>query len=301
VRDVPRDNPTFRNAVELARRQWGVLSVAQLRELGAAEGAAREWLRAGRLIRLHRGVYAVGHDALRREGRWLAAVLACGEGAALSFRSAATALGLRSWSPTLIDVSVTRPLRRHPGLRLHRPRCLDGDVFAHRGVPTTTATRTVIDLAPTLSLAALESLAAEAEHRGLLDHARLASARSRKLAAIFGTGRTPARTRSRDEGRFLDAIRAAGLPEPESNVWLTHGGGEEWQPDHLFRRERVIVEIDDDRHRTRHAFELDRLKDATRQADGYATLRFTGRQIREDLPKAVALLAATLTARRSVG
>ncbi|MFL5847189.1 MAG: type IV toxin-antitoxin system AbiEi family antitoxin domain-containing protein [Solirubrobacteraceae bacterium] len=301
MRDVPRDSPTFRSAVELARTQWGVISVAQLRAMGAADGAAREWLRAGRLIRLHRGVYAVGHDALRREGRWFAAVLACGAGAALSYATAATHLGLRGWAPALIDVSVAAQRRSQPGIHVHRPRSLDGDVAIVGGIPTTTATRTIIDLAGTLSLAALESLAAEAEHRGLIDHARLSQARSRKLRTIFAGDTPPARTRSRDETRFLAAIRAAGLPEPESNVWLTHGAGEEWQPDHLFRQERVIVEIDDDRHRTRRAFELDRAKDATRQADGYATLRFTRRQLRKDPARAVSLVAATLSARRSVG
>lgn len=269
--------------------------------MGAAEGAAREWLRAGRLVRLHRGVYSVGHDALRREGWWMAAVLACGAGAALSHGAAMAHLGLRSWSPSLIEVTVPGQRRRQAGIRVHRTRSLKGDVRIVAGIPTTTVTRTVIDLAKVLPLGALESLAAEAEHRGLLDHARLSQARSRKLQTIFGGERAPARTRSPDETRFLAAIRAAGLPEPESNVWLTHGGGEEWQPDHLFRRERVIVEIDDDRHRTRHAFELDRAKDATRQADGYATLRFTRRQLREDPGRAASLVAATLTARRSVG
>ena len=75
---------------------------------------------------------------------------------------------------------------------------------------------------------------------------------------------------------------------------MTHGGGEEWQADMFFRRERVIVEIDDDRHKTAVAFERDREKDAVRQAHGYATLRFTRRQIREDLPGRVALIAKAL-------
>src|SRR5262249_10662953 len=144
----------------------------------------------------------------------------------------------------------------------------------------TTPTRTVIDMARDLSLDRLETLVASAERRGLLDHDRLATARSSKLATILGRGAKL--TRSRDEALLLVALRAAVLPEPEMNAWVTHGGGEEWQADVLFRGQRVIVEIDDDGHRTRHAFELDRRKDAVRQADGYRTLRFTRRQIRED-------------------
>jgi hypothetical protein len=269
-----------------------VITIWQLLELGVGRSSVRDWTRSGRLTRLHRGVYAVGHDALRIEGRWLAAVLAFGERAALSHAGAAESLELRSSAAVLVSVPGARA--GQPGIRLHRPRSLDGDVIVHRGIRTTSPTRTLIDLARVLPLAQLERVAAQAEHRGMIDHARLRRARSRKLTTIFGGGAARPRTRSRDEARVLRAIAAAGLPVPEGNEWLTHGGGERWQPDFLFRRERVIVEIDDDRHRTRHAFELDRLKDAVRQADGYRTLRFTKRQIAEDLPTVISALARTL-------
>jgi hypothetical protein len=74
---------------ELARRQWGVVTRAQLAELGVRDRGMADWVRSGRLQRLYRGIYAVGHDRLRLEGRWLAAVLACGPGAVLSHRDAA--------------------------------------------------------------------------------------------------------------------------------------------------------------------------------------------------------------------
>lgn len=262
--------------------------------LGVASSTIDDWVRAGRLTRLYRAVFALGHDVLRAEGRWLAAVLACGDGAAMSHGAAASALDLRPSSAVVVDVSCTRSLCRQPGLRVHRPRSLAGDVIEHLGIPMTSATRTVIDLAPSLALPALERLVANAEHRGLLDHARLAGARSRKLRAILGGG-TPARTRSRHEDRLLAAVAAAGLPKPAANVWLTHGGGEEWEADFLWRRQRVIVEVDDDSHRTRQAFELDRHKDAVRQADGYRTVRFTKRQLREDPARVTALLASLLS------
>lgn len=266
----------------------------QLRALGWGEGKIAHALRTGRLIRLHRGVYAVGHDQLRVEGRWLAAVLACGHGAALSYVSAAANLDLRAGAARVVHVSVPASRRGQRGIAVHRPRSLEGDVALHRGIRTTTATRTLIDLAAVLPLGDLERVAARAEARGLLDHDRLARARSRKLRTILGAPRGPQNTRSRDEEAFLAAVRAARLPEPEMNVWLTHGGGEEWQADALFRRERVIVEIDDDSHRTRRAFEDDRRRDAVRQADGYRTLRFTRRRLREDMPGAIALVAALI-------
>ncbi|MEJ7785831.1 MAG: type IV toxin-antitoxin system AbiEi family antitoxin domain-containing protein [Solirubrobacteraceae bacterium] len=278
----------------MARRQSGVVTIWQLYELGVGRSSVRDWMRGGRLVRLHRGVYAVGHAALREEGRWLAAVLACGPGAALSHASALDCLDLRGSSATIVDVSVVSSRTSQPGIRIHRPRSLEGDVILCRGILTTSPTRTVIDIARVWPLARFERVAAEAEHRGLLDHARIARARSRALRTIFGGPVAPRRTRSRDEERVLRAIAAAGLPAPESNVWVTHGGGEEWQPDLLFRAERVVVEIDDDRHRTRHAFELDRRKDAVRQADGYRTLRFTRRQIAEDLPNVIVTLSRML-------
>lgn len=272
-----------------------MITLAQLRELGWSEGRVRHALAVGRLIRLYRAVYAVGHDRLLKQGRLLAAVLAYGPHGGLSHAAAADHLDLRASSAVLVDIVVPSSRRRQRGIRLHCPRDLEpGDIIEHEGIRTTSPTRTVIDFARAFPLAVVESVAAEALHRDLLDGDRLDRARSGKLRTLFGDGRLPQRIRSKDERRFRDAVRAAGLPEPETNVWMTHGGGEEWQADVLFRRERVIVEIDDDRHKTAVAFERDRDKDAVRQADGYTTLRFTKRQLREDLPARVQLLANVL-------
>lgn len=274
---------------DIAERQWGVVTLNQLREAGLGDGAVKARTAAGALIRLHRGVYAVGHSRLLPQGRRLAAVLACGSGAALSHAAAADHLDLRGSAARILDVSVPANRRSHRGVRVHRTSFEPGDVVEHEGIRTTSPTRTIIDMARRLPMGQLENLVANAQLRGLLDDRRLEGVRSRRLDAILGRGAQP--IRSKHERRLLDAVRAAGLPEPEMNVWMTHGGGEEWQADMLFRRERVIVEIDDDSHKTHKAFELDRNKDAVRQAHGFATPRFTRRQIREDLAGVIALLS----------
>ena len=260
-----KSSPAWPAAVELAARQWGVVALRQVLALGASRGAIAHWAQSGRLLRLHRGVYAVGHAQLRPQGHWLAAVLACGDGAALALRCAAALWGFH-WIPSgRIDVLVPRGRQGPSTVRTFRPRVTD--ITIHQGISVTTPMRTLRDLKRVLSLDALENTAARAATCGVVT--------DEEAAAIVG--HRAQLTRTQQERRFLRAVRAAGVVEPEMNVWLTHGGGEKWQADALFRRERVIVELDGASHRSARAFELDRLKDAVRQADGYATVRLTDR------------------------
>jgi hypothetical protein len=92
---------------ELATKQHGVVSVRQLAALGLDKTAVWRWIRAGQLHRIDRGVYAVGHTRLSREGRWMAAVLRCGAGALLSHRSAA-ALWVGHFVPPRRSASTSR-------------------------------------------------------------------------------------------------------------------------------------------------------------------------------------------------
>jgi predicted transcriptional regulator of viral defense system len=157
---------------ELARRQWGVITRAQLVELGMGTRGISDWVRTGRLHRLYRGVYAVGHDRLRLEGRWLAAVLACGPGAVLSHRDAAALWELRQSNSALIDVTV--PSRngriRRPGIRVHRSgRLRAEEVTVRHGIPVTTVARTLLDLADVLGEQALRRAVTEAEYTNRFD------------------------------------------------------------------------------------------------------------------------------------
>lgn len=165
----------------LAEAQWGVVSRAQLVEAGITAGTLDRWVKTGRLRRVHRGVYAVGHSVLTLEGRWMAAVLACGPGAVLSHRSAAHLCGMRRTSPDRIDVTTPRRGGRTSprGVQLHRTRYLPPqDTAICRDIPTTTPERTLTDLADILTPRELERAADRAENQHL--HAPITARNGRR-------------------------------------------------------------------------------------------------------------------------
>jgi hypothetical protein len=222
------------------------------------------------MFRVHRGVYAFGRRDLTREGRWLAAVLACGDGAVLSHRSAAAlwGIGVREGKA----VAVTAPRSRHgsPGIELHRTRVLPADdVTNRRGVPTTTLPRTLADLADVLTEPELARAIHQAEvthslaARSLHEVARRAQGRRGvgRLRRAIGDNRDC--TRSELERRFLRLCDRHGLPRPETNVEVAG-----LEVDFLWREERLVVELDGWRfHRTRLAFEQEsRPRPATRSS-----------------------------------
>ena len=140
--------------------------------LGFGAHGIAEWVRTGRLVRVHQGVYAYGHDRLRIEGRWLAAVMACGHGAVLSHRDAAQLWELRQSSSAVIDVTVpSRAGRiRRRGVRVHRSgRLAPDEVTTRSGIPVTTVARTLLDLADVLDSQALRRAVTEAEYTGRFD------------------------------------------------------------------------------------------------------------------------------------
>jgi predicted transcriptional regulator of viral defense system len=143
----------------LAKRQHGVVSLGQLLDLGLSLKGIAERVRTGRLHRIHRGVYAVSPARLRTEGYWLAAVLACGPGAVLSHRSAASLWELRAAAAPAIDVTVPSRSgrKRRRGIRVHRSSRLTAEeVMTREGIPVTTVARTLLDLADVLPSQALK-------------------------------------------------------------------------------------------------------------------------------------------------
>jgi predicted transcriptional regulator of viral defense system len=285
---MERENaqPRLVRLAEAARRQWGVVTREQLIEAGLRERGIADWVRSGRIRRLHRGVYAYGHDRLRREGYWLAAVLACGPGARLSHRSGAALWEMRAGGVNVIDVTVpSRAGRiRREGIRIHRSgRLSPGEVTEKDGIPVTTVARTLLDLADVLDLQALRRAITEAEYRHLYDHTALIAVvesnpgrRTKKLMTAAMEGRMH-RTRSPLEDRFIRFQERYGVEEPECNVYV-----EGYEVDFLWRRVGLAVELDGlDAHATRAAVKRDRRKDRVLWRVGVRVLRLTGEALEE--------------------
>jgi Protein of unknown function (DUF559) len=239
-------------------------------------------------------VYAVGHARLCREGRRLAAVLACGDGAVLSHVSAAAHWDLLATSAVLIDVTAPRGRHGGPGIRLHRSRSLDArDTTSHQGIPVTTVPRTLLDLAASIKPERLERALAQAERLRVYDHraieeviARCAGHHGTRALTDATAHHDPKWTRTDLEAWFLAIVREAGLPEPMVNSSLAAPNHPRLDPDFCWPNHRVIVETDGwETHRTRAAFQRDRARDAALTADGWRVIRLAGNEPRETVQR----------------
>jgi very-short-patch-repair endonuclease len=227
----------------------------------------------------------------------MAAVLACGRGAALSHRSAAVLWRLPVREGRAVDVVAAGPRAQTAGMRVHRSRSLaPSEVTVMKGIPVTTLPRTLADLADVLTERELSRAVHEAEvlHRisqRALDRAA-ESARGRRgcgrLRRTVGGERDV--TRSALERRFLSLCRRHGLPRPEVNVEIAG-----LECDFAWREQRLAVETDGwAYHHTRRAFERDRERDQLLTRAGFQPLRFTYRQVVEDAEGVAATIRAAL-------
>lgn len=270
---------------QLADEQHGVVARRQLLELGLERRSIEHRIARGRLHRVYRGVYAVGRPDLTQQGRWMAAVLACGRGAALSFESAAALWGLRPARPGPIEIVVpVSSGRRRPPLVVHRrPRMSSKDVTVRDDIPVTSLVRTFIDIARRLEPAQLERAVNEADRLDLIDpEALLVSLEDH--TAQRGTGplrellgrHTFRLTDSELERRFLPLVETAGLPMPVTGKRLNG-----FKVDFYWPHLGLVVETDGLRyHRTPAQQARDKLRDQTHTAAGLTTLRFTHEQVR---------------------
>lgn len=269
----------------IAAQQHGAITTRQLNSAGLGRMGISERARNGRLHRLHRGVYAVGHRAPSLHQRWMAGVLACGEGAVLSHHSAAALWDLLRPidGPVHVSVPTTSGRLSRRGIRIHRcPSLRDppssppsnrqggrrgGRITTRRqGIPVTTIQRTIDDLEGTVA-------------PYLVRRAR----RQAELMRVRLRGAEGTRMRSDLEEDFLALFLANGFPHPETNVKL-----DRHEVDFLWRSRRVVVEADTFLyHRGSVSFESDYARDLDLRSRGYTVLRFTDRQL-EGEPERVA-------------
>jgi hypothetical protein len=238
----------------------------------------------------------------------MAAVLACGQSALLSHRSAAALLGLRKEGWAKIDVTVPhRSHRRHAGIAVHRSTTLaSADATEVDRIRTTSAARTLFDLAEVLPRRPVERAFDQADYMQLLDlraiqdqlkrnPARHGAKIVRSILEEHYIGSTL--TRSEIEEAMLELSRALGLPRPEVNAWLDlHDGGLMIQPDFMWRAQRLIVEVDSKYHRTAQRYEADRRRDQRAMVAGWRVIRTTERQIKNRPQELHATIARLLRA-----
>jgi hypothetical protein len=287
-----------RQAWALARRQHGVLTRSDLLGLGFSPEAIKHRLGTRRLHPVMRGVYAVRWPQLTREGRWMAAVLACGEGAALSHRSAGALWGIVSEHHGRVDVTIRRrsDLRR-TGVRVHGRPGLSPAEFGERvNIPLTRPVQTLIDLATELPTRQLERAVNEADKRDLIDPEELRVA----LDLRPGQRGVPVLCRLLDrytfrlsdaqlEVLFRPIAAAAGLPVDLTKVWVNG-----FEVDFFWPDLKLVVETDGFRyHRTAATQTKDAVRDQTHTASGLTPLRFSHWQIKYDPAHVRRILAAT--------
>jgi very-short-patch-repair endonuclease len=277
-------------AAELADRQEGMVAVWQLLAAGYSRSAVSRRVRWQEFVRIHTGVFFVGHGPIRFEGRCMAAALACGPDAVISHHAAAALYDLRPAPQAAIDVTAPKNhCREH--IRCHVSKLAQHERTRIGSIPVTTVERAYLDYAeqatPRQLIAALEA----GERRNILDFRRLQfvidSAVGRRglkplRAAIADMSDDLQWTQSDLEDRFLELVIAAGLPRPQANR-LEDGR----TVDFIWRAQRLIVEVDSfGFHKSRWRFEDDRIRDTKLQKLGWRVIRVTDRRLANE-PDAV--------------
>lgn len=271
----------------LSACQHGVVTHEQLVTHGLGPEGIRHRCAIGRLHRIYRGVYAVGRPQLSREGRWLAATLACGPSSALSHASAAALWGIRTPRAALpIEISAPRRTdRRQPGVRFHRVVMSAADLTCRDGVPVVSPARTLLNQAATSSRGRLEADINAADIHGLITPGAL----RRSLDGFRGQpGVTALRglldqhtftlTHSELERLFIPIARSAGLPKPRTQAWVNG-----FRVDFFWPELGLVAETDGLRyHRTPAQQAKDLVRDQTHKAAGLEPLRFTHWQVAYD-------------------
>jgi hypothetical protein len=269
-----------RRIAELAKRRRGYVTRRQLLALGESRYEIEYRIKAGRLIPVYSGVYAVGHLPTLPQDRAVGALLACGDGAVLSHGSASSLWGVFRYWRMPFEVTTTTA-RRPKGIHVHRALLQRADIKYQAGIRVTSAARTMLDVAPRMTDKALRRAVNDLRRPGHLRVDALADVLERfprapgaaRLRAFLDRPTGP--TRSELEDAFLALAERYGLPRPQINVHVAGREADAWFPE-----ERVIVEIDGwDFHSDRGSFEGDRDKDTTALEHDIVTVRLTDRRM----------------------
>jgi hypothetical protein len=274
--------------------------------LGLEPGAIKRRIQAGRLHVIHRGVYAVGHVAITRRGRWMAAVLGSGDGAVLSHRSATALYGAWGSGTGEVHVTVPRKVRSTRTIRRHFAVLPADESDVVDGIPTTSASRAVLDLAAEQGEAAAERALRELEYLGIYGDVSLPALLERHpnhrgsqacREALEHLRDDPGgRIRSDLEELFIAFLDASQIPRPRLNFWLSVDD-DRFQVDCLWPEARLVAELDGFRsHGTKRAFRNDRKRDRRLGAAGYRVIRITEAQIRDEPAALAADLQASVIA-----
>ena len=293
------DAPLQVRVARIASRRYGIVDATDLAAVGVAGSTLDRWLRAGRIHRLHRGVFSViPPPMLTQEGRWLAAVKAGGPNAFLSHGPAGQLQWLLDRRERLaLHVSLAdRSRRKLPGIVIHRPRSLPpADTTTFLKVPATTPTRIIWDLAAVLPSLPLRRAFEKAERNGKLRRPRLRELLENSpthkgagaIRELLARRVVPlAEVRSWLEGLLHEICTEHSIPFPAVNVPLLG-----YEVDFLWESARVVVEADGGDHLSASQRDRDNQRDTDLQRAGHLVRRYSSSAVGDDERVASELLA----------
>jgi hypothetical protein len=271
---------------ELATRQYGVVSTRQLEGLGYGRNSVAKAAKAGRLHRVHRGVYVVGYRRLSWRGRCMAAVLGSSPSVA-SHLSAGWIWGLLRFRPDTMHVTSPSARRAKRSFIVHQADLPVADRMICEGIPVTSVARTILDLSVSRTAQQIRGQIQRGddlkvfdlrEMRDLLARSNGHRGKARVEDALDGLRPDGVFTRSGLERRFLELVRDAGLPEPAMNLFVAGHELDAYWESHGFGVELDVYET----HGSERSFEEDRVRDDDFLHAGIETTRVTGRRLERE-------------------